>query len=218
MQLIATIIFFNDELSLLQKALSSVAGADRIICVDGPYADWPHGGKLKSDDSVLDLVRAFPKTELIEAPNLPYLHQIDKRNQYLVGKPGDWYVNIDADEELRFHNGFDWAQLKNMLASQPDNIAWLDIDLIYNPSFGKFGHYLTGRRVFKHLPGIHYSEHHARLWDVDGHRTALEQKEKTTGPWLGMTEKNVDIFHNKNLRDANRLDQQGHYYRTREHA
>lgn len=198
-------------------ALKSVEGADQIVCVDGPYADWPHGGKLKSDDTLIDLVRRWSKSKIIDAPRIPFPHQIDKRNECLIGKPGDWYINIDADEEFRFHGQMDWPGLKAMLESLPEDIAWLECNWIFRPDMKNNGAYFTGRKIFKHVPGIHYAEHHARLWDRNGHRLALEQGEKTEGPYDGVRTLGVDIYHNKVLRTYERNHLQGHYYRTREH-
>ena len=220
MKIIATIIFFNDEPELLLKALESVKGADQIVLVDGPYADWPHGGKLKSDNALIDLMRNWgfknKSLKIINSPTIPFPHQINKRNEYLIGNEGDWYINIDADEELRFHGGMDFASLKAMLQSLPKNIAWLECNLVFRPDMEN-GLYPTGRRIFKHLKGIHYAETHAKLWDGDGNRTALEQGEKTTGPNDGIRSLGLDIYHNKIHRSKERLHLQGQYYTTREH-
>lgn len=213
--LIAGLIFFNDELSLLKKCLDSIQGVDWIVAVDGTYQDWPHGGIVRSKDEHHKLIRSYPNATLLTTDR-PFGHQIDKRNRYLLGKEGDWYLSIDADEEVVFSGAVDWPGVKSMLTSLPPNVAWVDLEFLHRPDLHERG-YFTARKLFKHVPGIHYAEHHARLFDGAGSRTAVERGDHVESPYSSIETKSFYILHHKIERSYQRLHAQGEYYRTRNH-
>lgn len=219
MQIIATIIFYDDEPELFKRALNSVLGADRIICVDGAYADWPHDGIIESPQKLIDFISSFPKTEIIKSPIQPWESQVAKRNSYLVGNPGDWYINIDADEELVFADGQDFNSLRKYIRRLPLNTAWLDIQLVYRPEPDDYAAGQVPYRIFKHVPGIHYKDRHWLIFDENETPVCTEYDEQAKGnDYQGHRTKIVGIKHNKIYRNRLRLHKQGEYYRTRAHG
>ena len=83
---------FN-EARMIRTAIKSLSWVDRMIVVDGSYKGYPIQGN--STDRTVPIALALG-AEVILAP--PGLTQIAKRNRYLVGRPGDYYVVLDADE------------------------------------------------------------------------------------------------------------------------
>ena len=213
--LIAGLIFFNDEILLLKKCLDSIQGVDRIIAVDGTYQDWPHNGVFASSKEHHDLIRSYQNTTLITTDK-PFWHQIDKRNQCLLGDDGDWYLSIDADEEVIFASDQGWPSVKAMLASLPSQVAWVDLEFLHRPDLQERGDFIA-RKLFKHLPGIHYAKHHAELYDGNEVRTAVNSGDDIETPYSGARNQSFFIYHHKIERSYQRLNLQGAYYRTRKH-
>lgn len=91
-------IFYNDDLPLLEKALQSLKQrVDKLVAIDGPYKNFPHTS-ITSNQEVLDLVAQY--ADEVISPKEAWNNQIQKRNAYLIGQPGDYYLMLDADEEL----------------------------------------------------------------------------------------------------------------------
>lgn len=70
---------------------------DYIVLVDGAYCGFPFD-KPYSTDTTLAIAAEFAD-EVINT-TAPWQSEIVKRNEYLVGKPGDYYLIVDADEEI----------------------------------------------------------------------------------------------------------------------
>ena len=124
--------------------------ADRVIVVDGAYADFPIiNDSHKSTDQTLAVARE-EGAEIIEAGNNPWKDQQTKRNQYLIGNVGDWYLMLDADERF-------FGQLP--IPRQNDDAFRIAVHMAYMtpPTY-----YI---RFFRHQPGIHYWGAHNLLFD-----------------------------------------------------
>jgi hypothetical protein len=87
-------VSYNDY-PLIVRCIESVPWVDEIVAVDGRYIDYPLG-PMQSNDGTLEYLESIDKVEVIRAAGL---QEIEKRNKYLVGEIGDWYLHLDADEE-----------------------------------------------------------------------------------------------------------------------
>lgn len=99
MKIIGCVNAYQDA-EMLKRSLPVLARlVDRLIVVDGAYADFPiYGGIPTSTDGTLDVARCWTD-EIVWRPT-PWENEIEKRNAYLIGEPGDWYLVCDADEVL----------------------------------------------------------------------------------------------------------------------
>lgn len=86
---------YND-MPLIVKSIGSIYDqADRIICVDGRYRDFP-SGYWYSTDGTIEFLSSLDKVELIFAANL---FEADKRNVYMdMLRDGDTVLVLDGDE------------------------------------------------------------------------------------------------------------------------
>lgn len=148
------VITYND-MPLLQKCLDSVKDyVDQIIMVDGIFADFPlrAGDESTSTDGTVEyLVNLDTEAEkiIISAPGFS---EVEKRNKYLLGEPGDWYLILDADE---------WAENPETLEQLPEaDVGWCEVR--WTNRFARLP------RLFRHIDGLHYDGLHTRLVDKDG--------------------------------------------------
>lgn len=90
------------EAAVVGDGLASLraAGCERLVVVDGAWRhfEW-YGDGPGSTDGTRELARLHG-AEVIEAPGAGWRSEIEARNAYLVGEPGDWYVALDADERM----------------------------------------------------------------------------------------------------------------------
>jgi hypothetical protein len=214
-QLIGATIFYDDDPRLLHAALASLAPwCDRIVCVDGAYADYP-GATARSCDAVRAEVKAIG-AELIDNPDgTPWVDQAAKRSAYLRGSEGDWYVVLDADEVLtggealrywieRFGKLYEWV---HVALHEPGSATEARREPIN-----------VGYRVFRHLTGCRYVGEHTRLRDALGRGYAFASGEEEPNQYrTGGLIHGVAIEHYRERRSAERLARQAAYYRTRAH-
>jgi len=140
---------------------------DLIVLVDGPYAKFPHQFPY-STDGTIEIAKKY--VDILKTQAKAWPSEIFKRNQYLVGEPGDIYLVIDGHE------------------------IWTGS---FIPPFGNYrikwkltdGWHETFR-MFEHKPGIHYKQFHYSIWIDDkclgqdfpiyphGYLTHLESKDK----------------------------------------
>ena len=147
-KLIGAISVFNEQPFIYGALLNLVRLCARVVVIDGAYLDFPGDGGA-SGDGTLEIIRAFPdpgkKIELIESPPGGWADQVTKRNAYLIGEPGDWYLQIDADERF-----FGDPRLLMETGADGYRVAVED------------GHFppMTPMRFFRHQDGIRYHGAH----------------------------------------------------------
>jgi len=142
---------------LVCKAVESVPFVDEIFCVDGRYIDYPLG-PMQSNDGTLEYLQSIDKVNLLLRPGFT---EIDKRNEYLIGGEGDWYLHLDADEE--------WVGPAPVIDPEVD--AYI-IDFHRPYPIRK----MDRVRLFKHVKGLHYAKKHYWLHDEQGVTFALLQQ------------------------------------------
>lgn len=180
---------YNDY-PLITRCIESVPWVDEIVAVDGRYIDYPLG-PMQSNDGTVEYLESVG-AKVIKAPGL---QEIEKRNLYLVGEPGDWYLHLDADEE--------WVGHKP--AIDPEIDAYV-IDF-HRPYPVKK---MDRVRVFKHVEGLHYEGKHYWLHDSEGKTfTLLQQVGKA---YKGARLRDAYIDHHELERSAERQRDRKIYY------
>lgn len=188
---------------MLPGCLESVAGqVDRLVVVDGAYADFPHEVPW-STDATREIARCYG-AEVIECPGktwerenvgtcerVAWASQAAKRSAYLVGDEGDWYFMIDADERL---------------------VGRLPRDPVpgYAYAFRIEHQSAAGRttRLWQHAGHMRYEVSHNALWSDDQLVNHL--------PRVLVPAEEARLLHLTHLRAAERKRDKAVYYRTKE--
>ena len=153
-QLIAGIVAYN-RAEKLRKTIESIRRvADRVVVVEGRFADSP-GAYVRSVDGTADAAKDLGG-EVIQ-PHVP-LPQPRQRDLYLVGEPGDAYLVLDSDEVLE--GNFPKQDILN--GSKSCFAMWIEGPVHWSP------HPQLTLRVYRHIGA---SPHHSAgqlLVDGDG--------------------------------------------------
>jgi glycosyltransferase involved in cell wall biosynthesis len=180
-----------DDFPLIKKTVESLAPiVDEIVAVDGRFSDFP-GENDHSTDGTLEYLEGAGARVILA----PGLLEAEKRNRYLVGGEGDWYLHLDADEEWTGSLVYPKADMGivRLRRSIPQ-------------------HYMDRVRLFRHVEGLHYEGKHYWLKDAEGHTYALLAKpgERYRAQRL---EKNL-IVHYGEDRLPERVSAKRKYYRV----
>jgi glycosyltransferase involved in cell wall biosynthesis len=143
-----------NEAPLIGPAIESLfaVGCDRVIMVDGQWQGFAPDEPDASTDGTQEIAR-LAGAEVIDPPIGGWASQVEARNAYMIGEPGDWYLVCDADERchgtlppLNDDNDTYWVELKGPVASGP----------------------ISGTRLFRHAgeTARYYGRHYAIY--VDG--------------------------------------------------
>ncbi len=187
------LITYND-MPLLRNCIESVLGhVDRIVVVDGVFSDFPHEGDDLgySCDGTLEYLTDLEAE--VRLAVVPFLSEVEKRDLYLIGEPGDWYLHLDADE---------WVENPQELGALPE----ADVGLCYM-SWENQSHWYP--RLFRHVEGIHYEGLHHRLVDGEGNHFV-----DIYGTGTGYTSERhaLRIAHDRSRRSARRQKDKEAYY------
>jgi len=154
----------------LKRSLDTVDGkVDVVAIVDGAYDgyDSPHSA---SWDGTLQIIKDYSfKSELIfiPAPKKPWKTQMIKRSQYFkVGKKGDWYLIMDADNTVV--HGLD-KKLRHVLHISPPFVNGYWIKRVTNIN-GVRDEMLWGfvPLLVRHQDGLHYKYNHSTIITTEG--------------------------------------------------
>ena len=139
---------YNEERMLPGCLESMREQVDRLVVVDGAYEHFPHQ-VWWSTDRTHAIALAFG-ARWIGALARPWADEIEKRNRYLIGNEGDWYVMLDADERLR------------------GTLPELESGLYYALQIVNYGgHTVWPLRIFQQRGQTFYRGAHHAIW-VDG--------------------------------------------------
>jgi len=95
MKKIAVYSVYN-EAQYLEKSLKSIRDkVDFIIVIDGAYKKFPHKYPFSTDGT---LKIAYKYADKVIETGEAWKSEVIKRNQYLIGEPGDVYIQIDGHE------------------------------------------------------------------------------------------------------------------------
>lgn len=185
--ILACVNVYNEE-RMLPGCLDSIADqVDRIVVVDGRYAQFPGQGAV-STDSTVAIAEAFG-AEVIGPPGgQPWPSQMAKRSAYLVGDEGDWYLRIDADERLvgdlpaELQDGVSYA-LRVRWLDEPTQ-SWLPC-------------------LFQHRGLMRYRGAHCALWSDDRLISRVCEAARLRRPYL---------LHLTKFRETERMRAKRQYY------
>jgi hypothetical protein len=151
--ILGCVIFYDDGPDLLKRALWSLKlVTDRVIAIDGAYAEFLHDNFLSKPDT---LSVAKELADEVIVPERPWKDEVEKRNAYLVLKnPKDYYLMLDADEEIEGVKpiALKFPTYRVELRTQKDG-QWLP------------GYY---NRLFRHHKGMRYELTHNNLVTKEG--------------------------------------------------
>jgi hypothetical protein len=140
------------------------------------------------------------------------LSEVEKRNKYLIGDVGDWYLHLDADEEWVGDICIPNADMQIAWMSREkeqrytDNMKrWVDEHKRYVPNNCK------RIRLFKHVPGLHYEGKHYWLRDVEGKTFSLLDRPGSNYSYELVKE--IKLIHHENVRTLERHRLKKRYYR-----
>lgn len=190
MTIIACVNAYLEE-KLLPGCLASLRNqVDRIAVVDGRYASFP-GESWKSTDKTVEIARAFGAEVILPPNDEPWPDQPTKRSAYLVGKEGDWYFRIDADERL--------------VGKLPD-VATLNIKNVYALRITWPNTLLNSwvPCIFAHRGTMLYDKVHCALFSDGELVTTATNVVRLESPHL---------IHLKDYRSAERIQAKREYYR-----
>lgn len=184
---------YNDW-PLIQHCVESAKWVDEIVAVDGRYPDFPQLNESDySTDGTLEYLESLSKAVIIRAAGL---YEVEKRNQYLVGKEGDWYLHLDADEV--------WVGGRPDIDNSVDAYVVKEWRKKVTPVMDRV-------RLFRHVDGLHYEKKHYWLQDGDGKTFAILAR-AGNGYRAGEL-KTCHIIHREEERPVERKSAKKRYYR-----
>lgn len=200
-RIIACVNVFND-LAVLPECLKSIESVDKVCIVDGAYALFDHD-KPYSTDGTLDYVRELaerdPRIELIECEE-PWKDEATKRSAYFVGRDGDWYLQIDADERL-ITPEYVYGAVDALRAHLQSCLLDVHFLPILDPQTRTR---MLLPRLFRHRNGIRYDAAH---WNVVVGERMLAPDWSAPLPIAG-----ASVMHARAERPGARLAVQDNYY------
>jgi hypothetical protein len=186
-------ITYNDYPHIQTAVESLYDHVDEVLAVDGRFRDFPGEGNL-STDGTYEYLMSLPKAVVISATDLD---EVEKRNQYLVGREGDWYVHLDTDEEWvgDFH-----------IPDADMFITWMAASKTAKGRFPK----MQRARIFRHIDGLHYEKKHYWLHDGDGDTFAL--LDRPGKKYTAEVTDETNLIHHQ-VRSAERCNARQKYYK-----
>lgn len=162
MNLIACINCFN-SMKTIPKTINSICDiVDKIVVIDSAYEDFPHKEPYSTDGTVEYLKSLNLNIEIIETRKA-WKDQIVKRTQYFLGKKGDFYFLIDADEILMTSlEKSDIPYISN--SKQLVDVGWGGV---LSKSYKDKLYFVP--RILKHQNGMHYAGRHYWIYDGQNH-------------------------------------------------
>ncbi len=147
--MITVIQTFNNA-NTIDRAISSVIRyCDRIIVVDGAFADYPHNHPY-STDGTAEIATTYPQVEFVKG--VEYATEATKRNVYLeMLSDGDLFLSLDSDEELieldidKFKEPYSYLQI--YLPNK--RVAWQNVP-----------------RLIRYRTGMYYQTHYLLKKDL----------------------------------------------------
>lgn len=166
---IACMIAYNEEKLLPQCLDSIVDKVDEIVVVEGRIKEFPGKG-ARSTDRTIEIVKDYGAT-VITQPT-PWIDEPTMRNKYLVGKEGDWYLFIDADEKCM-------TGLPDIADFPAGIIAYsVNIKMISAPVEG------WRPRIFRHTGQMEYRKIHDALFSDNKLISRLQETTKLYSIWF----------------------------------
>lgn len=227
MKIHAMLNFYGEDPDLLHACVTAVckAGVDSVLALDGPYASYPHEGKLESSReafmAIADAAGEQGADSIVCAsPGVWEGDEVAKRNEMLrvlvsdffmfgtIELGRDWLLVVDADHMWEIDEGFD---LKHHLERTQHNFA----EVSFSDQVVQTGphSWYELRLLMRALPGMKYVGNHYTTVMPDGSSSNLRRKGSASA--LDLTE-HVRVRHLVHERDQQRRAKQTAYYDVRD--
>jgi hypothetical protein len=185
-----------DDIPHIVDTVNSIYGkVDHIIAVDGRYKDFP-GERPLSTDGTTEYLESLSAVSVMYEPDLT---EVEKRNKYLVGEVGDWYLHLDADEE--------W-QGEICIPNADMQVHWLEVRASVHKRYPA----MKRIRLFRHVEGLHYEGKH--YWLRDGEGDTFSLLDKPGSKYKAEFDDEIKIMHNEWERTPERRGMKARYYRV----
>jgi hypothetical protein len=214
--IVALLAWYDEDPAWLERCVRSLSKVpvDHLIAIDGAYALYPDG-RARSDgveyDAISMAARSIGLT--IHTPGEPWAgNEIEKRNRLFelaenVTEPTDWYLVIDADEEITDAP----SDIYERLTSSVFDVGAVTLTEPGHP-LGTVV-YPTHPKFFRALRGLRCVSNHF-TYQVDGRKLWGNAKTDRLEPRLDLTD--VKVMHHKLMRHSDRKEAAMTYYRTRD--
>lgn len=206
MRLIGCVNAYHDA-ALLARSLPALRRiVDLLVVADGVYAGFPvYDPRPYSTDGSLDVAGEY--ADVVVLPPFgdaglrrPWATEVEKRNAYLVGRPGDYYLVVDADEVVEVIDGV----IARAKISERDD--WLVMLKRIGESMVEY----PIHRLFRHRDGIRYhGTHHAVHV---GEPPALIHPSGLEADAPASVFPGLRLAHLWNQRDQDRAERKARYY------
>lgn len=240
MKIVAMLNFYDETPDDLSACIESISFVDALIALDGPYAGYPHGDKIRSDPDALEAIMdTCGKHDIrwsISQPGVPWEgNEVEKRNEMLrlALSPREWMIGAEAHGKKLFDEAPPLAGPEDWLLVVDTDHRW-EIDSeqalrfqlqTTNFDFAEvyFGdtRFLDGRWAYYELrllmraiPGMRYERNHYTTVLPDGRFSNLRRKGSTASA-LDITDM-AHVHHLVHDRDPVRRAKQVVWYDDRD--
>lgn len=209
--------FYEDDPRWLREAIASLTplAPDLLVAVDGAYEAFPDGKNTSSPDrhaAILEAAIAHDMEVLLHVPTRTWVgSEVGKRSAMLDlalsrAKPDDWLCVFDTDycldcpidaRQIMDNTTIDAIEVGIFEGRLPDG----------TPSTYKL------RMLMRATPGMKMADNHYTYVLPDGREHKILSKDSTVEA-LDMPE--LEVWHRKYERSAERLERQRVYYEKRD--
>ena len=231
-RVIGLLSWYNESPSWLAATVSSFGKViDHLVAVDGPYAAYPHNGRIKSDPEQAEIIQRTCDAmgiglTLYQPTEAFFGNEVEKRSlafalALTVAQPHDWVWVFDADEVLtkypadlrtRLHC-IERDAVEVTLTSRQGYEAAGDVDQIVPlPTDSR----QDLRMIFRALPGLRVMGRHD-VYVAGPNDDPVFLWGPTTYPIKPASRiDGVEVEHRTHRRAAHRKQASHDYYRTRD--
>jgi hypothetical protein len=212
MRIVALLSWYHEPASFLKRCIHSLNGvADHLVAVDGAYQLFPNGKARSPEQNYRAIRKAAMSTGIgltIHTPDRPWQgNEIEKRDRMFrlaEHHDPDWYLVIDADEELVQPP----ADLRDQLATTTRDVA--SVRLV---DAGTTGRHVNLPMFFRAIPGIQVKDRHYGYTTPDGRILWGDSDTRRAEPRLTL---DMRVNHYTQRRPHQRQAQARAYYQDRE--
>lgn len=212
-RIVAVLSWYSEDPVWLSRCVRSLekVPVDLLIALDGPY-DLFTGSARSSDEEWKAIATAGSFSTRVRSGDWQG-NEIEKRNHLFelaehVTNPADWYLVIDADEEIVEAPD----DMRQRLAASVFDVAAVTLIEPGHP-LGTIV-FPTHPKLFRAIRGLRCVGNHFTYQCPDGRKLWGNAKTDRLEPRLDLTD--LRVRHHKMLRHPDRKDAADAYYRTRD--
>ena len=209
----ALLSFYDEPPDALHRAVTSLrlAAVDQLVCLDGAYALYPDGhpsSELEQHDAIKQAAAKQRIRCVVREPNTVWRgNEIEKRTRLFelgerVTEPTDWYLVIDADEEITQAP----ADLHAQLDDTPLDVAQITLH--------ENGQTIQFPKFFRALRGLHCHANHYTYRTIDGRHLWGNARTMRLEPRLPIPD--MHVVHHVGERAPERTQAARTYYAVRD--